>query len=187
MIEDINKALEVLNEGGTILYPTDTIWGIGCDATNETAVKKVYKIKKRTDSKSMLVLVDDLKMIKDYVKAIPDTIPKILERGNKPLTIIYPGARNLASSLISSDGSIGIRIVNDEFCVRLISEFKRPVVSTSANISGYPSPGNFNDIDAEIFKNVDYIVRWRQDDNAQNKPSGIIKIGKNGEVEVIRK
>jgi L-threonylcarbamoyladenylate synthase len=187
MTEDIKKALDILNEGGTILYPTDTIWGIGCDATNENAVKKVYKIKNRTDTKSMLILVENYSMLKDYIEQIPSKATEILASEKKPITIIYPGARNLAENLIASDRSIGIRVVRDEFCLKLIHQFKKAIVSTSANISGKPAPKNFNEIDTEIIKSVDYVVKWRQDDFSQNNPSGIIKIGVNDEVEVIRK
>lgn len=187
MNEDIKNALKVLINGGTLLYPTDTVWGIGCDATNEEAVKKVFKIKKRADTKSMLVLIDDFSRIKDYVTQIPKVVLKILESENKPLTIIYPGAKNLASNLINIDGSIGIRIVKDEFCNRLISEFKKPIVSTSANISGKPAPTKFSEINPEIKKNIHYVVKWRQDDSSQYWASGIIKVAVNGKVEVIRK
>jgi L-threonylcarbamoyladenylate synthase len=184
--KDIHKALETLIKGGTILYPTDTIWGIGCDGTNETAVHKVYKLKKRADTKSMLVLVKDIDMISDYVKNIPDAVSNISSSENKPLTIIYPAAKNLAPNLIAEDGSIGIRIVRDPFCLRLISEFNKPIVSTSANISGKLSPKKFSEVDAELINKVDYVVRWKQDDTSQQQPSGIIKIGINGEIEVIR-
>lgn len=186
MDEDIKNALKVLLDGGTILYPTDTIWGIGCDATNEKAVKKVYNIKNRIDTKSMLILIDKFSRIKDYVIQIPKIISGILESENKPLTIIYPGAKNLAANLINVDGSIGIRIVNDEFCNKLISKFKKPIVSTSANISGNPAPKNFCEILPDITKKIDYVVKWRQDDNNQYDPSKIIKVNENGKVEVIR-
>lgn len=187
MTEDITKAIEILNEGGTILYPTDTIWGIGCDATNEKAVSKVYKLKKRTNTKSMLILVENFSMIKYYIEKLPVKAEEIIAREKNPLTIIYPGARNLAANLTSDDKNIGIRIVKDEFCLRLIHLFKKAIVSTSANISGMQAPGNFSEINNEIIKGVDYIVKWRQDDYSRFNPSSIIKIGANEEVVVIRK
>jgi L-threonylcarbamoyladenylate synthase len=187
MKEDIKSALEIIKKGGTILYPTDTIWGIGCDATDVDAVQKIYKIKKRTDTKSMLVLVDTRDRIKRYVKVIPQIVTQILKSENKPLTIIYPEAKNLAANLIAGDGTIGIRIVKDEFCKKLIARLDKPIVSTSANITGETAPRNFREIDDEILRKVDYIVKWRQDDDSQNSPSAIIKIGINSEVEIIRK
>ena len=186
MIEDLQRALDTLHVGGIILYPTDTVWGIGCDATNSNAVEKVYKIKQRTDTKSMLVLVEDFFRLKNYVEQIPENINELLRRETKPLTIIYPGAKNLALNLIAEDGSIGIRIVKDEFCFHLIRSFKKPIVSTSANFSGNPAPGNFSEINPEIIKSVDYVVRYRQKDSSEGKPSRIIKVGTKGEIEVIR-
>lgn len=186
MKADIEQALEVLKKGGTILYPTDTIWGIGCDATNEEAVAKVYEIKKRSDSKSMLILVDSIARLYSYINIVPDVAHDLIELSDKPLTIIYPGARNLALNLISDDGSVGIRVVNDEFCKKLIERFKKPIVSTSANISEKGSPRNFSEISDVIKKSVDYVVQWRQDDRNMGKPSGIIKLGVKNEIKIIR-
>jgi L-threonylcarbamoyladenylate synthase len=187
MTDDLHKALEILINGGTILYPTDTIWGIGSDATNETSVEKIYKIKNRIDSKSMLVLVSNFEMIRNYVETIPFIAMEIIRKETKPVTIIYPGAKNLASNLIAEDGSIGIRIVKDEFCSSLISEFKKPVVSTSANISGEPAPVNFKEIAPVITEKVDYIVKWRQNDYSSKTPSSIIKVNIDGTFVTIRK
>ena len=187
MKQAIYKALEILKKGGIILYPTDTIWGIGCDATNAEAVKRVYEIKQRKDSKSMLVLLDNPSYLSFYINEIPDIAYELIDVTDKPLTIIYPGAKNLALNLLASDGSIGIRIPNDDFCKQLISRFKKPIVSTSANISGQPSPVIFSEISQEIIDAVDYVVEWRQDDYAKSQPSSIIKLGKKGEIEIIRK
>lgn len=185
MDKDIKAALNVLFKGGTILYPTDTIWGIGCDATNEKAVERIYEIKKREDKEGMLVLLGSPDCLDRYVD-IPDVAWTLINIADKPLTIIYPGAKNLASNLLASDGSVGIRIVKDSFCERLIQQFKRPVVSTSANISGEKSPRIFSEISKEIINSVDHVVKYRQDDLKKVKPSGIIKLGLKGEVKVIR-
>jgi L-threonylcarbamoyladenylate synthase len=184
--KDIQQAVEVLRQGGTILYPTDTIWGIGCDATDEKAVRRVYKIKKREDKEGMLVLLDSKNLLPAYVE-VPDIAWELIEVAEHPLTIIYPGARNLAPSLFGSDGSVGIRIVRDSFCKRLIEQYKKPVVSTSANISGTVSPGTYAEISREIVNSVDYVVKYRQEDMTKTRPSGIIKLGLNGEVQVVRK
>ncbi len=186
MEEDIKKACEVLSNGGIILYPTDTIWGIGCDATNENAVKKVYKIKQRTDSKSMLVLLDSSAKIDYYISEFPDIALDLIELSDKPLTIIYSGAKNLASNIIAEDGSVGIRITQEKFSKELCRRFKKPIVSTSANISGKASPANFQEIDSALVNAVDYVVNYRQDDLAQSKPSSIIKLDKGGVVKIIR-
>jgi L-threonylcarbamoyladenylate synthase len=187
MLDDINKASQVMKTGGIILYPTDTIWGIGCDATNEVSVKKVFDLKQRAEAKSMLVLVDDSYRILRYVKEVPDMAWQLLEVSDQPMTIIYPGAINLAPNLINDDGTIGIRVVRDEFCQKLIARINRPIISTSANISGKPAPAIFDEIDEEIKNGVDYIVTWRQEDLSKAKPSSIVKIGLNGEIEIIRK
>jgi L-threonylcarbamoyladenylate synthase len=186
MNNDITKALEVLRNGGLILYPTDTIWGIGCDATNSEAVKKVYALKQRSDSKSMLVLVDYISRIERYVGEVPEVAWDLVELATSPLTVIYSGAKNLAPELVAEDGSVGIRVANDEFCQKLITRFGKPIVSTSANISGQPSPAFFNEIADEVKQGVDYVVVHRQDDNVARKPSGIIKLGKGGEIKIIR-
>jgi L-threonylcarbamoyladenylate synthase len=183
--KDIQQALEVLRHGGTILYPTDTIWGIGCDATDEKAVRRIYEIKEREDKEGMLVLLDSKDLLQMYVE-VPDIAWELIEAAENPLTIIYPGARNLATGLLGSDGSVGIRIVRDSFCKRLIGQFKKPVVSTSANISGAPAPGTYTEIRREIISSVDYVVKYRQDDLTKTRPSGIVKLGLRGEVQVVR-
>ena len=147
-----------MNEGGVILYPTDTIWGIGCDATNEEAVRRVYQIKQRSDSKAMLVLVDSPVKVDFYVQDVPEVAWDLIEVADKPLTIIYSGARNLASNLIAEDGSVGIRVTNEEFSKRLCQQFRKAIVSTSANISGQPSPANYSEITEELKSMVDYVV-----------------------------
>ena len=186
MIEDIKAALNVLQKGGIILYPTDTIWGIGCDACNENAVKKVYEIKNREDSKSMLVLMENVAMLDRYINEVPEIAYDLIELTDKPLTIIYDGAKNLAKNLIAEDGSIGIRMTTEAFSSELIRRFKRPIVSTSANISGNPSAACFSEIDLKIIESVDYVVKYRQDDFEKAEPSGIIKLGRGGEIKVIR-
>ncbi len=186
MLEDIKKACEVLSEGGIILYPTDTVWGIGCDATNEDAVHKIYKLKKRVDSKAMLVLVDSTAKLNTYVDEIPDLAWDLIDLTTKPLTIIYPKAKNLPSCLVAEDGSIGIRVSSEEFSRKLCERFRKPLVSTSANISGTPAPSLFSDISEEIKKGVDYIVGYRQDDMNRAAPSSIIKLGAGGLIQIIR-
>lgn len=184
--EEINKACEVLNKGGVILYPTDTIWGLGCDATNAEAVKRVYEIKHRSDSKAMLVLVDSAVKVDFYVKDVPEVAWDLIELTTKPLTIIYDGARNLAPNLLAEDGSVGIRVTHEEFSKQLCFRFRKAIVSTSANVSGEKAPANFSEISEEIKSQVDYIVDYRQDDLSRPKPSGIIKLGRQGEVKIIR-
>jgi len=186
MNEDINYAIEVLNKGGLILYPTDTIWGIGCDATNEEAIRRVYELKKRVDSKAMLVLVDSQVKIDFYIKEVPDTAWDLIELSEKPLTIIYSGARNLASNLLADDGSVGIRVTKEKFSRQLCERFRKAIVSTSANVSGSPSPGCFMEISKEIIEGVDYIVKFRQEESVYKIPSSIIKLGAGGLVQIIR-
>ena len=186
MQEEIKNTLDVLYNGGIFLYPTDTIWGIGCDATNTEAVKRIYKLKKRVDSKSMLVLINDANRIPSYIEEMPEIAWDLMDVSDKPLTIIYPGAKNLATNLIAEDKTIGIRVTNDPFCKTLIQKFKRPIVSTSANISGQPSPANFYEISDDIKNQVDYIVKHRQNETEKAKPSGIIQLGIGGQVKVIR-
>jgi L-threonylcarbamoyladenylate synthase len=187
MKEDLKNALDALKRGGVILYPTDTIWGIGCDATNTKAIERIYAIKKRTDSKSMLILVDEAWRINDYVNDIPDVALQLVEITDKPLTIIYTGARNISQSILGVNDSIGIRVTSDEFCKKLIKSLNKPIVSTSANISGSQSPANFSEISKDVIESVDYVVQWRQNDKNKSVPSSIIKIGPKGEVEIIRK
>ncbi|MDR2774309.1 MAG: threonylcarbamoyl-AMP synthase [Tannerella sp.] len=185
--KDIKNACKVLNEGGLILYPTDTIWGIGCDATNETAVRRVYELKKRTDRKAMLVLIDSAAKIDRYVSDAPDIALELIELADKPLTIIYPGGKNLAANLLGEDGSIGIRVTKDAFSNALCRCFRRPVVSTSANISGQPSPLSFDDIPDEVKNGTDYVVNYRQDENTKRQPSGIIRFDTDHTIQIIRK
>lgn len=187
MQQEIKKALEVLHKGGVILYPTDTIWGIGCDATNEKAVERIYKIKNREDAKSMLLLIDLPQRIPSYVDEVPEVAWDLIDYTTKPLTIIYSGAKNLAKNVVAEDGSIGIRVAQDEFCQKLIARLKKPIVSTSANISGKPSPQSFDNISDEIKDAVDYIVDWRQNETKNPSPSSIIKLGLSGEIEILRK
>ncbi len=175
-----------MHQGGVILYPTDTIWGIGCDATNEEAVERVFKIKQRADVKTMLVLTDNPVKIQTFVRDMPDIAWDLIELSNKPLTIVYDGARNLAPNLIAEDGSIGIRVTTEEFSEALCRQFRKPIVSTSANISGEPVAANFNEISQEIIDAVDYVVEYRQDDYRKSAPSGIIKLSENGTVKIIR-
>lgn len=187
MEEDLKKALEVLRSGGVILYPTDTIWGLGCDATNEEAAAKIYAIKKRSDSKSMLVLMENVNLLERYVAEVPAIAYDLIEVTDKPLTVVYPGARNVAKNLIADDGTIGIRITSENFTRQLIQRFRKPIVSTSANISGEPSPATFADISEEIKAAADYVVQYRQDDSTPASPSGIIKLGVGGQIEILRK
>lgn len=186
MIEDLKTALAVLQKGGVILYPTDTIWGLGCDACNEEAVKRIYDIKNRVDSKSMLVLMENAALLERYVDEVPEIAFDLIELTDKPLTIIYDGAKNLAKNLIAEDGSIGIRLTTEQFSSDLIRRFKRPIVSTSANISGKPSPDSFSEISQEIMDSVDFVVKYRRDDNQKAGPSSIIKLGSGGQIKIIR-
>ena len=185
-IEDIKNACRVMQEGGVILYPTDTIWGIGCDATNEEAVRRVYEIKRRADSKAMLVLVDSAVKVDFYVQDVPNVAWDLLNVADKPLTIIYDGARNLAPNLLAEDGSVGIRVTGEEFSKALCNRFRKAIVSTSANVSGEPSPRTFADISEDIKQAVDYVVEARRTEPASARPSSIIKLGKGGEVKIIR-
>jgi L-threonylcarbamoyladenylate synthase len=186
MQTEINKALEVLKNGGLILYPTDTVWGIGCDATNPEAVKKVYALKQREDSKALICLVADDRMLKKYVKKVPEVALNIIDVTDKPTTIIYDDAQNLAPNLIAEDGTIAIRIPDDEFCFQLSRKLNGAIVSTSANISGYPTPNSFKEIQQEVLKGVDYVVNLHREKMCA-KPSSIIKLSNNGVVQVIRK
>jgi len=186
MHNDIKKALEVLKSGGVILYPTDTIWGIGCDATNAEAVKRVYEIKKREDSKAMLVLMENPNRLNSYVDEVPEIALDLIDVTDKPMTIIYSGAKNLAKNLINSDGSIGIRITEEAFTQQLIQRFRKPIVSTSANISGDTPAQNFSEINQDIIDAVDYVVEYRQDEITKAQASSIIKIGTDWGIQVIR-
>ncbi len=185
--EEVYKALQVLKAGGIILYPTDTIWGIGCDATNEAAVEKIYALKKRPSEKSMIVLLDTANKLESYVKEVPAVAFDLIDYAEKPLTIIFSDAKNLAKNLINTDGSIGIRIAKNAFCQSLIQQHKKPIVSTSANISGAPSPSIFSEIDDEIIKGVDYVVNLDQQNTSPGTPSTIMKIDAKGVFSFIRK
>lgn len=183
---DIREAIKVLKRGGVILYPTDTIWGLGCDPNNEEAIRRIYSIKQREDSKSMLVLASDLAMLERYVEEVPDAAAQLIEASDSPLTIIYPAARNVHSLLIAEDGSLGIRIPDDEFVQALLIAFRKPLVSTSANISGQPSPAIFKDISRTIINEVDYVVKFKQMDNRPAKASSIIKVDQHNRIQIIR-
>ena len=187
MLEEINKTLEFLRSGKIILYPTDTIWGIGCDATLARSIERIYQIKKRFESKSMIVLLDDAAKLSRYVEKVPALAYDMIERYNEPLTIIYSRAKNVAKNVIAEDGTLAIRIVRDEFCKQLIAALDKPIVSTSANVSGQPSPIMFSKISDEIRHSVDYIVNYNKEAVIRTKASTIIRIHDNGEFEVIRK
>lgn len=184
--DEARKAVEVMRKGGVILYPTDTVWGIGCDATNAEAVKRVYEIKRRTDSKAMLLLVDSADRLARYVSNVHPVAWDLIELTTKPLTIVYDGARNLAPNLLAEDGSVGIRVTSELFSKELCYRFQKAVVSTSANISGEPTPANFGEISPEIIEAVDYVVNYKQLDKGRPKASSIIKLTANGTVTVIR-
>ena len=186
--EDLQEAIRVMREGGIILYPTDTVWGIGCDATNAEAVRRIFQLKQREDSKSMLVLLDAPGKLQGYVQEIPEIAWQLLEvsEGTKPMTIIYPGAKNLAENLLAEDGSVGIRITEEVFSKALCSGLKHPIVSTSANISGQPGARFYNEISDEIRRGVDYVCHFRQDDTEPKQPSSIIKVELDGRIRVIR-
>lgn len=184
--EDIIKSLNALQAGGTILYPTDTVWGLGCDATDAGAVEKIYKIKRRVESKSMIILLDSLANLHHYVEKVPDITADLLSSIYNPVTVIYSGARNLAANVIAGDGTIGIRIVKDNFCRELITRFGKPIVSTSANISGGPTPSLFSQIPDEIRKETDYTVQHRQNSLGSSKPSTIIRLYESGSYNILR-
>ena len=185
-IEDVKKAVEVMRSGGIILYPTDTIWGIGCDASNSAAVRRIFELKRRSDSKSMLSLIDSDAKLGYYVPDIPDVAYDLMDLSEKPLTIIYDNVRHMAPELIADDGSAGIRITREEFSRELCRRMGGAVVSTSANISGQPSAANFSEISDEIKSGVDYIVEYRRDEQTRSVASSIIKLGSGGLVKVIR-
>ena len=186
LLQEVQNAVEVLKKGGVILYPTDTIWGIGCDATNPEAISKVYKIKQRQESKSMLVLIDNFNRIGRYVREVPMLANDLVELAESPLTIIYPDGINLADNLIAEDGSIGIRVCRHAFCQQLIHRLGRPIVSTSANIAGLTSPKRLDEVSKEVSEQVDFIVNPSFEGHPSFRPSSIIKLGVKGEVEVIR-
>jgi L-threonylcarbamoyladenylate synthase len=183
---DIEACIKILQNSGLILYPTDTIWGIGCDATNEEAVAKIYRLKNRADEKSMIILLAAEKELLQYVTQPHPGVFDYLNKVIKPTTVIYDGAVNLANNLINIDGSIAIRIVKDDFCKQLIKRFRKPIVSTSANISGLPAPQNFAAIDTQIKNGVDYIVQHRRDDVTPTTPSTIVRWNADGQLHIIR-
>lgn len=185
--DDIRNAVEVLRKGGVILYPTDTVWGIGCDATNAEAVKRVYEIKRRDDSKALICLVDSDARLQRYVRNVPDVAWQLIDAVVKPTTIILDNAVNLAPNLIANDGSIGIRITKEPFSHELCFRFQKALVSTSANISGEPAAQNYGDISEEILNAVDYVCYSRRQEHKPHTPSSIIKLTADGEVTVIRK
>ncbi len=185
--EDIKTAVQTLRKGGLILYPTDTIWGIGCDASNEDAVRRIFQLKQREDSKAMICLVDNANRMQRYLRQVPDVAWDLVEFAEKPLTLILDGAVNLASSLIAEDGSVGIRVTRENISHELCYRYERAIVSTSANISGAPSPSCFAEISDEIKNGVDYIMLSRQNDLSKGKPSQIIKLGLDGQIQIIRK
>ena len=183
---DIYNCLNTLLSGGIILYPTDTIWGIGCDATNTNAIQKIYCLKKREEKKSLIILVSDVKMIQEYVNSPSSEMLAFISQAQKPTTAIFPNVINLPANLINEDGTIAIRIVRDDFCNELIIQLKGPLVSTSANISGEKSPENFNNVSEEIKNGVDYIAQYRQDDLSKKSPSSIIRLNKENKIEFLR-
>ena len=185
--EDLREAVRVMREGGVILYPTDTVWGIGCDATNEAAVRRIYDIKRRSDAKSMLVLLDGAGKLQGYVD-VPAAAQQLLEvsEGQRPMTIIYPHAHNLAPNLLAEDGSVGIRITEEIFSKSLCEQLHKPIVSTSANISGEATAKNFKQISPEIIKSVDYVCLYRRNDTEEHKPSSIIKVNEDNTFNIIR-
>jgi L-threonylcarbamoyladenylate synthase len=186
MQAEIIKTIEILKKGGVILYPTDTIWGIGCDVSNQKAVDKIYKIKKRIEGKSLLILVDTPDRIADYVAEVDQLALELVNGYNKPLTVIFPGAKNLAKGVAADDKSIGIRVVKDDFCRQVIAGFGKAITSTSANISGFRPPIRFQEIAEEIKNGVDYVVNLHQDRIRDLRPSRIIRIKEKGDFEIVR-
>lgn len=184
--QEIHNAFEVIQNGGIILYPTDTVWGIGCDATNPEAVKKIYALKKREESKSMIVLMNGEKMMYNVFKDIPEVAWQILDLSEKPTTLILDNPRNVAPNIIAEDQSLAVRLVKEPFCFKLMERMKRPLVSTSANISGQPTPKSFKEISPEIIKGVDYVVNLHRE-KICDKPSTIIKLTLDSRVQIIRK
>ena len=186
MNEELQKTVEVLNRGGLILYPTDTVWGIGCDATNTKSVEKVYALKKRTDAKAMITLVASEIMLERTVIDIPEIAWDLIETAEKPLTIIYEKVKGIAKNVMATDGSCAIRLPKDEFCKKLIHRFGKPIISTSANTSGMPTAQSFHHIETSILSGVDYVVNLRQQETDKNTPSNIVLLKNNGEIKIIR-
>lgn len=185
--EDIKNAVETMRKGGVIPYPTDTVWGIGCDATNAEAVKRVYEIKRRDDSKALICLADSVDRVQRYVRNVPNVAWDLMEIADKPTTVILDGAVNLAPNLIADDGSIGMRITSEAFSKELCYRFQKPIVSTSANISGEPAAQNYCDISPELLEAVDYVCWTRRQEHKPHTPSSIIKLSRDGQVTIIRK
>lgn len=183
--KEVGRALEILREGGIILYPTDTVWGIGCDATDPDAVEKIYQLKKRSETKSMICLVSRDAMLERHVEMIPELAYDLIDVAEKPLTIVYDKPKGIAANLIAEDNTLAIRVVRNEFCQRLIDRLKKPLVSTSANLAGEPTPRSFGEIKEHIFKGVDYVVNLQRK-NVNTTPSSIIKLSEDGAVTVIR-
>ena len=185
MLQEIEKSINILKRGELLLYPTDTVWGIGCDATNSEAIEKIYTLKKRHESKALICLVSDFKMLNQYVEEVPEVAYDILKYAHKPTTVIYDRPIRIAENLVASDDSLAIRVVQDEFCKKLIRKLRRPIISTSANISGAPTPATFQEISKDILEGVDYVVNLHRNKKAA-KPSAIIKLSTDGTVRVIR-
>jgi L-threonylcarbamoyladenylate synthase len=185
--QEVAKALKVLQEGGTILYPTDTIWGIGCDATNTEAVEKIYRLKQRNEAKSMIILLDTENKLESYISEVNPLAYELIEYAENPLTLVMPGAKNVSPALIAGDGSLGIRISKHPFCQQLIQRLRKPLVSTSANISGKPSPQYFAQVAPEIIDGVDYVVDIDQQDMEIKTPSTIMRLAPNGSFEFLRR
>lgn len=184
--DDLQKAIEVLQNGGLILYPTDTIWAIGCDATNAEAVKKVYDLKEQTQGQGLMVLVDNEVRINSYVQEVPEVAYDLIELSDKPISVIFSQGKNLANNVMGEDGSIGVRVTKENFSRSLCQRFRKPVVATSANIKGQPIPKSFEEISDEITGGVDYVVSFRQEEPGNPELSGIIKLGADGQVQVVR-
>jgi len=183
---DATEAVKILRSGGVILYPTDTVWGLGCDATNAQAVRRIYEIKQRAENKSLIILVNSVPMLERYVDNPPEVALQMAELSEKPMTVIYDRGRSLAEGVASADGSVGVRVCSDPFCDALITGLRKPLVSTSANISGNSTPAIFDEISEEVKGAVDYVCLWRQDDRSRSKPSSVIKVSGNGVVKIIR-
>lgn len=184
---DIKQAVETLRAGGLILYPTDTIWGIGCDATNPAAIERVYQLKGRSAEKSLIILLGNDNQLQSYVQEVPDVAYSLVEYAEKPLTIVYESAKNLPENVLADDGSIAIRVVKHAFCERLLERFRKPIVSTSANLSGEPAPRNFESIDPALKERVDYVVQFGQADRSARPPSTIMKLGADGKFSFLRR
>ena len=186
MKEDIQNCLDILRSGGLILYPTDTVWGIGCDASNQDAIQKIFNLKGRSSSKALIVLMDSEVMLERTVVNMPDIAWDLIETTDKPLTIIYDQVKGIATNAIADDGSCGIRLAKDSFCEQLIKRFGKPIISTSANVSGEKTPIDFSSISDSILEGVDFIVNYRQNENTKQQASNIIKLKNNGEIKIIR-